>query len=99
MATHSRLVSAVSEYTVVHTAIVSRLSAVYHLLAEILSSLVCSAVCVLANPFALGLLQVPACKSRLDSGDVFMLDMGLTIYQWNGTGASMFERNMVCFRP
>jgi len=37
--------------------------------------------------------QVPACKSRLDSGDVFMLDMGLTIYQWNGTGASMFERN------
>jgi gelsolin len=37
--------------------------------------------------------QVPACKSRLDSGDVFILDMGLTIYQWNGTGASMFERN------
>jgi gelsolin len=36
--------------------------------------------------------QVPACRSRLDSGDVFILDMGLTIYQWNGSGASVFEK-------
>jgi gelsolin len=36
--------------------------------------------------------QVPAAKSRLDSGDVYILDMGLTIYQWNGTGANPFER-------
>jgi gelsolin len=37
--------------------------------------------------------QVPAAKSRLNSGDVFILDMGLTIYQWNGSGASAFEKN------
>ena len=40
-------------------------------------------------------VQVPAAKSRLDSGDVFILDMGLTIYQWNGDGATMFEKNKV----
>ena len=38
---------------------------------------------------------MPASASRLDSGDVFILDMGLTIYQWNGTGASIFEKNKV----
>jgi gelsolin len=36
--------------------------------------------------------QVQASKSRLDSGDVFILDMGLKVYQWNGSGASVFER-------
>lgn len=39
--------------------------------------------------------QVPAAKSRLNQGDVFVLDVGLTIFQWNGTGASVFEKNKV----
>jgi gelsolin len=37
--------------------------------------------------------QVPAAKTRLTQGDVFVLDLGLTIYQWNGSGASAFEKN------
>jgi gelsolin len=37
--------------------------------------------------------QVPASKSSLNSGDVYILDMGLKIYQWNGSGASVFEKN------
>lgn len=37
--------------------------------------------------------QVPAAKSQLNSGDVYILDLGLTIYQWNGSGASAFEKN------
>ena len=41
------------------------------------------------------LLQVPAAKSRLDPGDVFILDMGLKVYQWNGSGASVFEKQKV----
>jgi gelsolin len=36
--------------------------------------------------------QVPAARSRLNSDDVFILDMGLTIYQWNGSGANTFEK-------
>ena len=40
-------------------------------------------------------LQVPAAKSRLNPGDVFILDKGLKVYQWNGSGASAFERNKV----
>jgi gelsolin len=36
--------------------------------------------------------QVPAARTRLDSGDVFILDLGMTVYQWNGSGASVFER-------
>ena len=39
--------------------------------------------------------QVPAAKSRLTPEDVFILDMGLTIYQWNGSGANPFEKNKV----
>jgi len=31
----------------------------------------------------------------LDSGDVYLLDMGLNIYQWNGSGASVFEKQKV----
>jgi len=42
-------------------------------------------------------VQVPASKSRLSPGDVFILDMGLTIYQWNGDGANPFEKNKVPF--
>jgi len=37
--------------------------------------------------------QVAASKSRLKSDDVFILDAGLTIYQWNGSGANAFEKN------
>jgi gelsolin len=37
--------------------------------------------------------QVPAAKARLHSGDVFILDLGLKIYQWNGSGANAFEKN------
>lgn len=36
--------------------------------------------------------QVPRSVSRLDSGDVFILDLGLTIYQWNGKGSNKDER-------
>jgi len=39
--------------------------------------------------------QVPATKSRLQSGDVFILDMGLKVFQWNGSGASVFEKHKV----
>ncbi|XP_061186302.1 gelsolin-like protein 2 [Saccostrea echinata] len=35
---------------------------------------------------------VPRSASRLDSGDVFILDLGLTIYQWNGKGSNKDER-------
>jgi len=40
-------------------------------------------------------VQVPAAKSRLRSGDVFILDMGLKVYQWNGSSASVFEKHKV----
>ncbi|XP_022299906.2 gelsolin-like protein 1 isoform X1 [Crassostrea virginica] len=36
--------------------------------------------------------QVPRNKARLDSGDVFILDLGLTIYQWNGKNSNKDER-------
>lgn len=36
--------------------------------------------------------EVPRNKSRLDSGDVFILDLGLQIYQWNGSGSNKDER-------
>jgi len=39
--------------------------------------------------------QVPAAKSRLNQGDVFILDIGLKVYQWNGSGANAFEKNKV----
>lgn len=36
--------------------------------------------------------EVPLCKSRLKSDDVFILDLGNTLYQWNGTGSNKDER-------
>lgn len=36
--------------------------------------------------------EVPAVRSRLNSDDVFILDMGLEIYQWNGRGANKDEK-------
>lgn len=36
--------------------------------------------------------QVPLSYTSLNSGDVFLLDLGLKIYQWNGKKASFFEK-------
>jgi len=37
--------------------------------------------------------EVPLSQSRLTPNDVFILDMGLQIIQWNGSESSPFERN------
>lgn len=36
--------------------------------------------------------EVPLSKKRLNSDDVFILDLGKTIYQWNGTGGNKNEK-------
>lgn len=36
--------------------------------------------------------EVPLCKDRIKSDDVFILDLGLNIYQWNGSGSNKDER-------
>lgn len=36
--------------------------------------------------------QVPLATSSLNSGDVFILDNGLTVYQWTGASAGVFEK-------
>jgi gelsolin len=36
--------------------------------------------------------EVPLVKERLDHKDVFILDLGLTLYQWNGKESSKEER-------
>ncbi|KAH9518580.1 hypothetical protein Btru_005701 [Bulinus truncatus] len=36
--------------------------------------------------------EVPLCKDRLNSDDVFILDLGKHIYQWNGRGSNKDER-------
>jgi len=36
--------------------------------------------------------QVPLSASSLNSGDAFILDLGLTIYQWNGSKSSSYEK-------
>jgi len=36
--------------------------------------------------------EVPLAKARIHSGDVFILDLGRTLYQWNGSGSSKDER-------
>lgn len=36
--------------------------------------------------------EIPCNKSKLDSTDVYILDTGLAIYQWNGRGANKDER-------
>lgn len=38
------------------------------------------------------IIQVPLAWSSLNSGDAFVLDNGLTIYQWNGKKASGLEK-------
>jgi len=37
--------------------------------------------------------QVSLSCDSLNSGDVFILDNGLTVYQWNGSSAGIFEKN------
>lgn len=36
--------------------------------------------------------EIPRCKKNLDSTDVYILDLGLHLYQWNGTGSNKDER-------
>jgi gelsolin len=36
--------------------------------------------------------EVPLCPTRLNPGDVFILDLGSKLYQWNGPGSSKDER-------
>jgi gelsolin len=36
--------------------------------------------------------EVPCCRSKLNSGDVYILDLGQTLYQWNGSGSNKNER-------
>jgi len=38
------------------------------------------------------LLQIARNKDKLTDGDVFILDLGLTIYQWNGQEANGIEK-------
>ena len=44
------------------------------------------------RPKTLRVAEVPLSRRCLDDGDVFVLDMGLTIYQWNGQKSSKDER-------
>jgi len=37
--------------------------------------------------------EVPKEASSLNNGDVFILDMGLKLYQWNGSKSGIFEKN------
>lgn len=36
--------------------------------------------------------EIPRCKELLDTNDVFILDKGMMIYQWNGNGSNKDER-------
>ncbi|KAK6176075.1 hypothetical protein SNE40_014431 [Patella caerulea] len=36
--------------------------------------------------------EIPRSRSRLDSNDVYIMDAGLNIYQWNGKGSNKDER-------
>ena len=36
--------------------------------------------------------EVPLSKSRLTSNDVFILDLGLELYQWNGSSCNKDEK-------
>jgi len=38
-------------------------------------------------------MQVDKSVSSLNSGDVFILDLGLDVYKWEGKSAGMFEKN------
>jgi gelsolin len=36
--------------------------------------------------------EVPLARARVHSDDVFILDLGMTLYQWNGSGSNKDER-------
>jgi hypothetical protein len=38
---------------------------------------------------------VPLSAASLNSGDVFILDLGLSVFQWNGKQSNVAERNKV----
>lgn len=40
--------------------------------------------------------EIPRCKSLLDNTDVYILDLGLKLYQWNGSGSNKDEKMKVC---
>ena len=37
--------------------------------------------------------EVPKTVKSLNNGDVFILDMGMKLYQWNGSKSGIFEKN------
>ena len=37
--------------------------------------------------------EVPKSHTSLNNGDVFILDMGMKLFQWNGSKAGIFEKN------
>ena len=39
--------------------------------------------------------QIERNRSNLDNTDVYILDMGLKLYQWNGSGANKDEKHKV----
>jgi len=41
------------------------------------------------------LYQITRDKNKLDGSDVYILDLGLQLFQWNGTGSNKDERNKV----
>eukprot|EP00474_Spongospora_subterranea_P009430 CRZ09888.1 hypothetical protein [Spongospora subterranea] len=41
---------------------------------------------------AVSVVQVPTKRESLNQGDVFILDNGLSIYQWNGSCAGVYEK-------
>jgi gelsolin len=36
--------------------------------------------------------EIPMCRTRISSDDVYILDLGLTLYQWNGAACNKDER-------
>lgn len=39
--------------------------------------------------------EIARCKSLLDNTDVYILDLGLYLYQWNGSGSNKEEKMKV----
>ncbi|KAJ8302179.1 hypothetical protein KUTeg_021166 [Tegillarca granosa] len=47
------------------------------------------------DKYGVKMTEVPRIRSKLDSTDVYILDLGLKIYQWNGKGSNFHERTKV----
>ena len=39
--------------------------------------------------------EINRCRDSLDNTDVYILDLGLKLYQWNGSGSNKDERMKV----